>query len=231
MAYANAHVKVTLFGDMLNGQEEWSTGFHMGSAEEGAGNFGVNSDWVNSVLGAWQTFFGANVNGFHSNFRTLGVKAGIVLPTGKYDLSNIVTRTYATPVAGGNTAVTLYPPQIALVASLESANRRDLGGKGRMFLPGIGWGISANGVIDVGAQTAVADGLRTFFDTIEDAAGSPGYVMIASQGRKAADGTVTAPPVNRRVTNVRVGNVFDTQRRRRNGLVESYVNATLSAAP
>lgn len=231
MAYANAHVKVTIFGDMFGGAEEWSTGFHMGSAEEGAGNFGVDSDWLNTCLAAWQTYWGNSVHGHHGVYRTLGIKAGIVLPTGKYDLSNIVTRTYGAPVPGGNPNVTLFPPQISLVASLESANRRDLGGKGRMFLPGVGFGISAAGVIDSGAQNAIATGIRTFFDTIEDAAGSPGYVMIASQGRKTADGTVTAPPVNRRVTNVRVGNVYDTQRRRRNQLSETYANATLSAAP
>jgi hypothetical protein len=184
MAYANAHVKVTIFGDCLNGQEEWSTGFHMGSADEGSGNFGVNSDWLNGALTAWQAYFGANVNGFHSNYRTLGIKAGVVLETGKFDLANIITRTYPQPLTGGNTAVTLFPPQISLVASLESANRRDLGGKGRMYLPGIGFGISANGVIDNGAQTAFDIGLRTFFDTLEDAAGSTRYVMIASQCRK-----------------------------------------------
>jgi len=231
MAYANAHVKVTIFGDMLNGAEEWSTGFHMGGADGGSGNFGVNADWVNALAAAWETYWKNSAHGHHSNFRTLGVKAGVVNVDTKFDLSTIITRTYPAPITGGNPNVTLYPPQIALVASLESANRRELGGKGRMYLPGVGFSISGGGVIDSGAQTAIANGIRTFFDTIEDAAGSPGYVMIASQGRKNSSGTVTAPPVNRRVTNVRVGNVYDTQRRRRNQLSESYVNATLSAAP
>ena len=43
MAYQNSMVKVTLLGDCYNGNEEWSTGFFMGSVEEGAGNFGVNA--------------------------------------------------------------------------------------------------------------------------------------------------------------------------------------------
>ena len=229
MAYANAHVKVTIFGDTFGGAEEWSTGFHMGSAEEGGGNFGVNADWVNTLAAAWQTFFTANGSGSPQYARTLGVKAGVVLPTGKFDLGTIIPRTYATPIAGGHPG-TVYPAQCTLVASLESANRRDLGGKGRMYLP-TNFGVNGGGHINAVDAQACADLLRTFFDTIEDAAGSPGYVMIASQGRNPTNGSTAAPPVNRRVTNVRVGDVIDTQRRRRNQLTETYYNATLSAAP
>jgi hypothetical protein len=218
-------VKVNITGDCYNGNEEWSTGFFMGSVEEGAGNFGVNPAWVESVKAAWETFFESAEAGVTLRYRTLQVKASIILATGKTDLGNIVSSNYAVPPVGASN-FQYYPPQVTLVAQLAAANPRGLAGKGRMYLPGIAHGIDANGHVPTAACQSTANALRTFFDTIESAAGSPGYVMNASKGRV---GVPFAPPVNQRVTSVRVGSVYDTQRRRRNGLTEQYASAVLAA--
>ena len=225
MPYANAHVKVTIFGTSCEGAEEWSTGFRMGSEDEGSGNFGINSAWLDAVLPLWQTYFTGVGNGFHSSFKTVGIKAAIILPDGKTDLANVLTKAYDTPISGQQGSAP-YPPQVALVAQLAAASPVGLGSKGRMYLPGIALGIGNNGKLG-SVQTALhANGLRTFLDGCENAANSPGYVINASKGRP---GVPFTPPVNRRVTTIRVGSVYDTQRRRRNGLTEEYSSASMAA--
>lgn len=225
MAYANAHVKVTLFGTMLGGAEEWSTGFRMGGEDSGGGNFGIGAGFLEAAAAAWQTFFTGSGAGIHNQYKCNGVKAAIILPDGKTDLANVETFSYPTPISGGFGG-TLYPPQITLVAQLAAASPVGLGSKGRMYLPGVCHAMNNNGQISVTEGQNVANALRTFLDACETAPGTPGYVINASKGRPGVPFTA---PVNRRVTQVRVGSVYDTQRRRRNGLTETYWSAALAA--
>lgn len=225
MAYQNAHVKITLFGSSMAGSEEWSTGFRMGQEGDGGGNFAIPAGFIDDLAAAWQTFFTAPTSGIHPGWKTDGVKAAIILPTGKTDLANVVTKPYATPISGGQNA-SILPPQIALVAQLAAASPIGLGSKGRMYLPGVSFGLNPNGQIGATDCQAIANNLRTFLDACESSANSPGYVINASQGRPGVPFTA---PVHKRVTSVRVGSVYDTQRRRRNGLSETYYSAPLAA--
>jgi len=225
MAYANAHVKVQIFGDMLNTNEIWTTSFRMGSEDAGGGNFGVNPLFVDAVKPLWQAVFTGATQNFSPRFRTLGIKAGVVQTDGKMDLDTIYTSTYATPISGGSSNPT-FPPQCAIVVSLRAANPTGLGSKGRMYLPGFCAPIDASGQISSTDTTRLATDMKGFLDACEADTNSPGYVIIASQGRP---GVPFAPPVHRRVTSLRVGSVYDTQRRRRNNLVESYAAQTMVA--
>lgn len=225
MAYANAHVKVTIFGTSCDGAEEWSTGFRMGSEAAGSGNFGIGAGFTAALLPLWQTFFTAAGSKFGSHFKTTGIKCALIMEDGKTSLADVVTESYATPIAGALGAG-IMPPQISLVAQLAAASPVGLGAKGRMYLPGISAAMQASGKISSTDATNIANGLRTFLDAAETATNSPGYVINASKGRPGVPFTA---PVNRRVTQVRVGDVYDTQRRRRNGLTESYSTAALAA--
>lgn len=225
MAYANAHVKVTIFGSSCDGAEEWSTGFRMGSEAEASGNFGVGDGFVDALLPLWQTFYTNGNVGIHSSWKTLGIKAAVILPDGKTDLANVVTASYGTPISGG-TSLGPFPPQVALVAQLAAASPVGLGAKGRMYLPGVSLPLNTNGHLANNAQGLIATALATFLDAAENATNSPGYVINASKGRPGVPFTA---PVNRRVTSVRVGSVYDTQRRRRNGLTEQYATAPMAA--
>lgn len=225
MAFANSHVKITMFGTSCEGAEEWSTGFRMGSEDVGGGNFAIGSGFLEAAAALWETFYeNANV-GINSAFKCTGIKAAIILATGATDIANVETYAYPAPLAGG-AGGNPYPPQVALVAQLAAASPIGLGAKGRMYLPGIAHGLPASSLIPTAACVNVANALRTFLDGCETAANSPGVVINASKGRPGVPFTA---PVNRRVTQVRVGNVFDTQRRRRNGLTETYSTAALAA--
>jgi hypothetical protein len=71
---------------------------------------------------------------------------------------------------------------------------------------------------------ATADAINAAFKTLLNAIGSSGVgtPAVFSQGGKNG-----AAPVTETVTGCRVGRVMDTQRRRRNKIVESYT-ATIS---
>jgi hypothetical protein len=225
VAYANSHIKITIFGTSFGGAEEWSTGFRMGSEAEGSGNFGIGAGWLAAVLPLWQTFWQDTAVDFCPHYRTVGIKAALTLEDGKTDLANVETLAYGSPIAPAGTGTNL-PPQCAIVAQLAAASPVGLGAKGRMYLPATTHQLDATGHIPNADALAIANGLRTFLDGCENATNSPGYVINASKGRPGVPFTA---PVNRRVTTVRVGNVVDTQRRRRNGLSETYQSATLAA--
>jgi hypothetical protein len=225
VAYQNAHVKVTIFGTCFGGAEEWSTGFRMGQEGDGGGNFGIGAGWLASILPLWQTFFTHAEVGIGGTWQTTGIKAAIILPDGKTDLANVETQSYGAPISGGK-PTNIFPPQVSLVAQLAAASPVGLGAKGRMYLPGVSIVLGANGQLAAADTLKIATHLRTFLDGCESAANSPGYVINASKGRPGVPFTA---PVNRRVTQVRVGSVYDTQRRRRNGLTESYSVAAMAA--
>jgi hypothetical protein len=107
------------------------------------------------------------------------------------------------------------PYQIAAVVSLNAATVSKTK-KGRYYLPVPG-GMSQATSTGRWAQFAVADivdSSKQFINDLNIAAGNP--VVVAS----AAIGNTT-------VTSIRVGDVPDTIRRRRNALVEQYTSTSI----
>jgi hypothetical protein len=93
-----------------------------------------------------------------------------------------------------------------------------------MYLPGIQQGLDATGHAGGTFNQTLATNMANMFEEIGSSFDSPGALINASHGRDVGLG---AGMVNRPVTHIRVGNVYDTQRRRRNGLVESYATSEL----
>lgn len=118
------------------------------------------------------------------------------------------------PVAGGGTP--LHPPQVAVVASLRTGlpgrNRR-----GRMYLPCLGVAIGGGGLIPTatagGIAEAAAELLTGINTVVAGEFGAESRVVVASN---TGIGLLTP------VTSVQVGNVFDTQRRRRSDFTETW---------
>jgi hypothetical protein len=118
------------------------------------------------------------------------------------------------------------PPQVSLVATLTSAKARGYGSKGRMYLPGVNAPILSTGKITTGSVTPIVANLKTFFDTINASVDVPNNVILNATASTKAGSVHDAAiwPV----TGVKVGDVYDTQRRRRNQLVEAYSAAALA---
>jgi uncharacterized protein YqgV (UPF0045/DUF77 family) len=220
--YAYKVNRVSIFGTSYSGAEEWSTGFFLGNLDSDVAT--PNEAQCQAVKDAWETFFEANGNSIPYLWKTTGVKIAHIKLDGKTDLDNVATSYYTPEIVGPN-AGTGFPPQISVVATLLAGNGKGLGGKGRMYLPGIALGIDGTGHFPPGSNQGVADRLAAMFNTIEASFDIAGQVINASQGR---DTGLFEGKVNRAVTHIRVGNVYDTQRRRRNQLVESYATAALA---
>lgn len=220
--YAHKFVRVTISGTCFGGAEEWSTGFQMGSPT--ADMVGASAPGAQSIADAWEAFFETAGNKFSSAYKTTQVKAALINTNGTTDLDEIDYYTYPTPLSGGYTSNVL-PAQITLAATLTSDNQRGLASKGRMYLPGINEPISdGTGKISDTFQQTLATNFKTFLDAVNTAGGASGKLVLASKGHKDKAATVPTWLAGRTawVTGCRIGNVYDTQRRRRNGLAETY---------
>lgn len=229
--YSHKFVRVTISGTLLNGAEEWSTGFQLGSPT--ADMVDAQAPAAESIATAWQTFFTSGPAYVSSSCKTTQVKLALINTDGKTDVDAIDYYTYPAPIAGTGPAVP-YPPQITLAATLTSDFQRGLASKGRMYLPGLVHTISADsGKIEGPSQANLATAFKTFLDSVNTGAGVPGKVVIASKGRDSKQKGPDGQPIylggrTAWVTGCRIGDIYDTQRRRRNGLAETYVTRVLA---
>lgn len=208
------HVRVEVFGTQVNGAEKWTTGFSTAPPTGGA-LAAVDALALTAVTlfrdDVW------NASPTHALFpgfsALLGGKAtqyegdGTVRAVGEFIL--------AASVYGG--ATTALPPQCSTVVSLRTpvAGAR---GRGRMYLPTLGSNaLYQDGRLAVASRSAIASAMQLFLnDWNADSGTQP--VGVAS----AVGGYVTT------VTSIQVGDVIDTQRRRRDTLPESYLSAAIT---
>lgn len=215
MALPHRVAKVTLSGTCFGGQEIWSTGFHLGWENQDA--TAITPTGVSDVANAWATFF-QNVDiAVSGYYEFTECKIAMLNNDGKTipDSAQYYSPPALVKGGGGNQA---NPPQVSLVATLANSLPRGLATKGRMFLPGIATAVDATGHLSTFQAGAVADKLKIFFDTIYNDADLPGNPVLASVGR----GPLNMDGAIRNISQIRVGNVYDTQRRRRNALNEAY---------
>lgn len=216
MAFAHKVSRFTAFGSSYGGDEEWSTGFWIGT--ETADAAAPTQLTANAFLTAWTTFFTNSTTNIASGFKTVGVR---VSRYGTDGIMEPATNFYAyptVPTPGGGAAVALAA-QLSLVASMQARPDRGLAAKGRMFLPGVSAAVGTDGRIAQTICTSIATNLDTMFTALNGGFDTGGYLINASKGGSGVGGPA---PINRRVEDILVGNVYDTQRRRRNQLSETY---------
>lgn len=223
MAYPHRVARVTLSGTMFGGQEIWSTGFFMGF--EGQDAPAITETGVSDISNAWQTFFTNPLHEISNKYQYSLCKVQMMGVDGKSLPDTAVYYSPVSAIMGGSSSQAL-PPQIALVATLANSLPRGLATKGRMFLPGVNALTDATGHVGSGTIGNIATGLQTFFGTIMNDADTPGRAVLASLGNSLQ----LRPGAIRNVTQIRVGNVYDTQRRRRNALMEAYTTKPVPIA-
>jgi hypothetical protein len=222
MSFLHRVNRVTIFGSSYGGVEEWTTGFYLGASD---GDADPPTDVACEVIrNEWQTYWNTSTNSIGYLWKFEGVKMATINQDGSTDKLSV--KSSYLPVADeGPYTGTGNPPQIALVATLLSTPGPGIARKGRMYLPGVGVGINGNGKISAPYPGSHATTLATFFSNINASIDVPDRVILASKGP-------TPQPsfgINRPVESVKVGDVFDTQRRRRNQLSETYVQGLVTA--
>lgn len=229
--YAFPFARVTISGTVFGGAEEWSTGFQFGKEDDGI--IELVPGGAELIAQRWQTFFSNPACAISNAWHTTRVKIALINTDGTTDEDNIDYYFYPAPVAGGQGG-TPFPPQITLAATMTSEYQRGLASKGRMYLPGVISGIDGGTGKLGGAYTNTLNtAFKTFLDGVNTDETSGGYIILASKGHKTDALDANNQPVyvdgrNARVTGCRIGNVYDTQRRRRNDLAEVYDTKVLA---
>jgi hypothetical protein len=130
-------------------------------------------------------------------------------------LENLAEAIRAIPLAGSGTSA--HPFQTATVTSLRTAQVGQ-SGRGRLYWPATGCGI-ANATLRLSAPTptALLTAVSTYLGAIQTA------VRVTFAGANLAVWSRKMNLANN-VTSLQQGDVLDTQRRRRDTLVENYVS-------
>jgi hypothetical protein len=226
MPYLHRVTRATISGTSYGGAEIWSTGFYIGNVAADATM--PTQAQADQIRDAWRTFFTNSTSKFSNSWQSTLVKVSSIGTDGKSNVADTVFSDFS-PAAVGATPERM-PPQVSLVASLQGVSPRGVASKGRMYLPGIAAALGSDGKISSVDQGNIATNFQTFLQAVNAFAGTPNVVMLASEGSLNRDGTPRvggSGPKNSQVINVRVGNVYDTQRRRRNGLAEVYISKVL----
>lgn len=116
---------------------------------------------------------------------------------------------------GGGTPVTL-PPQAAVVVSLRTTTPGG-SGRGRIYWPALGATLNSTGRLTSPTTDTVATGFKTYFASVRGALATA-FPLIGFDLAVRSKTTRTTPHVVR----LQVGNIIDTQRRRRDAIRESY---------
>lgn len=189
----------------------------------------VMDDWcTRSIDDAWadvKAWWGVSGgNGAGQAYKLEWVKLNAIGGDGKQHTNPTVQKAVSpavTPAAfaplGGSAL-----PQIALALSLGTGLRGKRGVRGRVYLPAAQYTMvsASSPYIDPSAITGISTKFKNFLTSINDWPGIDGdapEVAVVS----------TVEPVAHVVTNIRVGNVHDTQRSRRNSIKEVYTETAL----
>jgi len=243
------HLRVFLLGSAPSGPyagEIWQTGISFvegdaggvfaGAVKEGLPEFdvtvlgGATSDATWDIDWAWEgtskvtqanqvgianlavTLFNAVKGQMTSNLRMDAVKINACTADGKV-INGANYFQLKTPIAGTAAASSSLPAQLAVVASLRTGARGP-GGRGRMYWPFNNVAGSA-GVVGSTAQQVLREGVRDFCEDVRAIGPLAAVVNVA-------------PVTYSAVTAIDVGNLYDSQRRRRNAIAETFTSATVT---
>lgn len=198
--------------------DTWQTGARFYSPTEWGSNIpGLPSlsdlsTFYTNVLGPK---FSSSDMPISSKCRLLWCKVALLRPDGKY-YADAVAYEGAGMMGYGSTYA--LAPQDSVVVSLWSGSRLGTGNHGRMYLPWASAALDTTGHITSPATSTVCGAMKIVLNGMQT-------VLRAQQD--ASDATLCIVPSNRSaspkpVNYIRVGNVVDTQRRRRNRIQETY---------
>lgn len=214
--------RVNIDGTLVGGAERFTVGVaYQGSASSAVTDSGALSAWADRIMGAfngaagtWGPTLRANV-GSTSTISRVRIYA-YDAPGGS---ATALGQSSVASVAGSGTV--LLPPQCSVVASLLTnvPGRRT---RGRMYWPFLAGVISSGGTFagpTSPANLAVAfASMLASIGNLAESTINPRPVIVSVAGN------VVTP-----VTSVSVGNVIDTQRRRRDSIVETRSFANVPA--
>lgn len=222
MPYTENHALLRFGGSAYVGQEEWSCGLRLKAA--GGDSVDAMQDMIlatrDAVTDAVVDYFTTSGAAFNGACRLEWIRFNAISAgTGKYALPNSpnvweIDPAVAPPRPQGY-------PQIAYCVTLRSNIRRGPAARGRWYVPLSAGSVetpTGTGVLPETTVIPMAQAAATFLEALAstEGLGDPQEWIPWLYG----DGQ--GGPVDAAVQTVSVGNVADTQRRRREGIVETY---------
>lgn len=211
------HVSVVANGGMPGG-ERWSCSVSISGQNTAYTQDGLD-DFAATALSAWAAAVQSQQYVMSDTTSLQRVDVRVIDTQGRTEL--LAQQSPGLPVVGPFPAT--LPNQCAIVVSLRSqtAGAR---GRGRFYLPCLATSVDGNGRLPSLARSTVLARTKTLLDALS--AGATADLGAGPQRIIVASGAGTGS--NAGVTSIRVGDVIDTQRRRRDALVEAYVTAELN---
>jgi hypothetical protein len=227
--YDRPHYLLSIGGSLLNGLEEWQTGLRF--APESAYSESALLDAlagisVSDIFDDFSAVIGTPTTTiqYHQSVVLTFAKLAVIKPDGHYADAPKIAEGHVT---GTGTLSAPGVPQLAWVVTLGTGHKFGMAQKGRMYWP---LPVTVTGTISATTgqiPTAHCEAFRDLVATAITAAEGevsttlmPAFAAVMSKS-----GGVTAPQApgtTNPITEVSVGNVIDTQRRRRGELQEMY---------
>lgn len=221
MPFIQPHHYLTLSGT-LHDVEEWSFGLRLRDVAPSA----VEQDQaaLNAFAPLVRAHWSSQGNPISSASRLTTLKYNAVDQLGHYVNQTTVAAEVVPSVSGAGGQAT-FPPQVALVVTLETGFSRGLAHRGRIYLPSPTGVLSqVTGALESTWSQLAATWAAGLIDLIN---GHPGFgtVMVASSGSTKPGAPDTG--AERLVTGVSCGSVLDTMRSRRSSMREARATADL----
>ena len=220
MAYAHTFVKLTFGGRLAEGEEIWSCGIHLDGISVNVSEQTVNDitegEWT-AVVNAVKAYVSSSDTAVPSAVTLNWVKMAAIGTNGRY-LGGPREWNDETGVTGGASAA--YIPQISYVVTLVADKFKDPGKYNRFYVP-------------CAAPTGAGTYKMTAPIAQQRANSAKTLVNALNTTLNASDADLEVAIVSEKVSSylpaetVQVGTLYDTQRRRRNGLYEDYSKVSL----
>lgn len=225
--YNQEFIKLTFGGQLASGQDEWNCGINL-SAENDAliPIGGVDMErafdlYVEEMQDDIVTIFSAYIKdvvmGIPTGATLDYVKLALIGKNGQYVKEAAVFE--VVDVNGG--VSNAYIPQVSLVMTLQSEKFRDPGKYNRFYLPTIV--PTTSGGYRPATTQAKAERTATLMSVLTREMSPFNNAVKVFPAAVSSSDKITEP--YRAIKYVKVGNVFDTQRRRRNKIGEIYDTA------
>lgn len=209
------------FGGTLYGTEAWTMTLRLTPPATIGDQVAWQAacDAVHGVIGAWWPTGESSAPATH-----VWTKLNEIRPDGRYNQAYTILSTRITPIAG-NGSVVKHPPQVSLVATLETGVTRGNAARGRIFIPCPRRTIGNDGMLVQNDALGAATAVKGLLDNI-NAIDPDMKVHVMSPG-----GVKDPVGAQRLVTGVSVGRVLDTMRSRRAQLAEGRSTVALATVP
>lgn len=191
----------------------------------GAGNFAIQ-DHANTIRDAWLGFLTTAYVG--SSVQSVLSASTLYTDVKLYDIDPVTAKTTdlaqaVFTAAARGTSTTVLPNQVALAVTLDTGQPGRTK-RGRLYLGGFGSGLleTASGRLKATEANTIAQAFADFLQKSRDQSlDIDAYrpVVFSRVGSSALP-----------ILSVSIGNVMDTQRRRRDSLVEARTSAEVSTA-